>query len=108
MSDTINTTFVKILIQISTHKEEIIGWWLYLLTEEKRSFRIILLLSPDRPCRLVTRNSQVTQKCNDKKCRYCETFIKRKYEGVCSLESEMTFWHGTDLPQGSFETCRNS
>jgi len=39
MSDTINTAFVKILIQICMHKEDIIGWWFCLLTEEKANLK---------------------------------------------------------------------
>lgn len=39
MSDTINIAFVKILIQISMHKKEIIGCCLYCLTEEKANLK---------------------------------------------------------------------
>lgn len=46
MSDTTNIAFVKILIQISMHKEGVIGWWLYHLTEEKANLKKYITYFP--------------------------------------------------------------
>jgi len=54
------------------------------------------------------KKSKFTCKGHDKKCRCCETFIRASHKAVCRLESEMTFWHKTDLPQADLKLPEKS